>query len=487
MEKKRPLTSGVFQGLRMVYIFVASILVLFMSACSANQATVDQSLPVPEDPYKSIAPYEGEMSKEVHSVYTGKKEVALTFSGLGDKQMIIQLLDQLDANNMKATFFVQGVRVAEDPELAREIVARGHEIENNTLNRRDMLELSYIETYREIDLSNKIIAEETGVTPKYVRTKSNINNDDVRLATAHAGLDAVVHFSINPQDWDMKDAETIADHVATHAQRGSIIMLNADKNPAVIDAIPLIATKVNELGYQIVTLNQLMEHGIEPKPLEEITGYDAVTTNANYENVEYNLFDRFETKEKQVALTFDDWGSDYKVSQILNILDNYGIKATFFLRTNNIEANPNLARAIFEAGHDVANHTYSHPDITKLSPEALQEEVVRSHQILTKAIQAQPLMVFRPPYGTVDEQSARAVAATGYKHIALYDVDSEDWVENTTAEQIETKVLNEAKSGSIILLHLLDDMETSDALPTIIETLQQRGFSFVKLSEVIDL
>ena len=94
-------------------------------------------------PAQKMVRYEGEMSKEVSLVYTTKRQLALTFNGMGDKETMLKLLDELDRYHIQSTFFLPGMRVADEPDIARTILSRGHEIENNTLSRVDLTRLSY--------------------------------------------------------------------------------------------------------------------------------------------------------------------------------------------------------------------------------------------------------------------------------------------------------------------------------------------------------
>ena len=169
---------------------------------------------------EQITRYTGEKSEAISSVYTTNRELSLTFNGMADDQTMELLLDELDLHGIKATFFLPGIRVAEEPDLAKKVLSKGHEIENNTLNQLDMSELSYEQIYKEIQLGNEIIEQETGVVPRYVRTKSGDYNDDIRLVTAQLGMDAVVSYNINPKDWDMKDAKSIGEYVERYISRG---------------------------------------------------------------------------------------------------------------------------------------------------------------------------------------------------------------------------------------------------------------------------
>ncbi|CAM3553553.1 polysaccharide deacetylase family protein [Marinicrinis lubricantis] len=428
----------------------------------------------------------GHMAQAIHDVYTVNKELALTFNGMADQDRMMRLLDELDKYHMKASFFLPGMRVAEEPDVAQMILNRGHEIENNTLDQSDMSLMSYEQIYQDIQLANDVIERETGVRPKYVRTRSGDYQEEIQLAADALEMEAVVSYTINPKDRDMQSAVEIAAYVEKYMQRGAIITLNTDVNPEIVGSIAYIADAASRRGYSFVSLEELIDSGAVRKPLEQIPGYDAARINPNYANAEYELFDNLVSGRNEIALTFDDWGSDATINTILDILDRYGVKATFFPVAQGLQNNPNMARAIVEAGHEVANHTFSHPVVTTLTPEQLQEEVVKAHQILTEAIQQQPLMMFRPPTGEIDQETAEIVAATGYQTIAMFDVTALDWDASHSAEEIKSTILDQTVDGSVILLHLHDGIHTIEALPGLIEGLQGRGYSFVKLTELME-
>ncbi|MCR4432090.1 MAG: polysaccharide deacetylase family protein [Tepidanaerobacteraceae bacterium] len=473
------------------YIFrIIFILLIVTSIVGCNSEKInshEEKIKEKADKSQEIVRYEKDKCKAIQSVYTARKELALTFNGMADKETMERLLDELDAYRIKATFFLPGMRVAEEPYIAREILGRGHEIENNTLNRLDLTGLTYEQIYKEIKLCNDVIKRETGVTPHYVRTKSGDYNEDVLLAAAHAGMEAVVSYNINPQDWDMKDAKAIGEYVERFICRGGIIALNTDINPEIIPAIRYIARAADNIGYKLIPLEQLIKSGGERKPLEEIPGYDAAKINPDYKNAKYRLIYKASTDKKEIALTFDDWASDKTVTRILDILDKYDVKATFFLRAKGVESNPNLARAIVEGGHDVANHSYAHLDVTSMTPRELQEDIVKAHQVLTGAIQQKPTMLFRPPTGVINDTAARAIAAAGYPVIVMYDVTALDWDTKKSAEDIVSDILKQTQDGSVILLHILDGTNTVEALPKVLEKLKRKGYNFVKMADLFKL
>ncbi|MNW39505.1 Peptidoglycan-N-acetylglucosamine deacetylase [compost metagenome] len=472
---------------RLLRVGILILIISMLSGCgwiggkreSGNENTTNKTTE------QKVATYTGEKSREITYVYTAKKELSLTFNGMGDKETMTKLLDELDKYGIKATFFLPGMRVAEEPDIANDIVARGHEIENNTLNQLDLTNLDYQQIYKEIKLSNEVIEKETGKRPKYVRSKSGDPSDDLLLITAQLGMKAVVSYNINPKDRDMKSAKEIGDYVKRYISRGGIITLNTDINPEVISSIQYIASAAKEIGYKLITLDELVENGGVRKPLEQIPGYDASKFNNDYENADYELIYKVNTKKRHIALTFDDFGSDKTVTEILDILAEHDVKVTFFLRAKGVEDNPNLARAMVEEGHEVANHTYAHSVSTTITPEELQEDVVKAHQVITEAIQEQPVMLFRPPTGVIDDERAKAVAAVGYPVIAMYDVTTLDWDTSNSADDIVNKIMEKTENGSVILLHMLDNIHTIEALPRVLNGLKDEGFTFVKMSELI--
>lgn len=439
--------------------------------------------------YDAVAPDSTKKSDVFTYAYTTQEAVALTFDGLGSKEMLIGILDALDQSEIKATFFLSGYAVSDNPDMAKGILARGHEIENATLSFSDMTKLSYSEACMQIKEADKILKENLGITPKYLRSKFGVESDTTLSAAAVLGY-TVVGYSKNPLDGDMKSAKEIEDYIRKRITRGEIILLNADKNPEVIKAIPLIANYVYDIGYKFVTIDELYTNQYERKPLEEIPGYNAVKIDVSKAALTGALpkplvWELPASLGKTVALTFDDWGSDRTITQVLHILKANNVKASFFLRGNGVDRNPNLAKAIAEDGHDIGNHTYSHSVITELNPQQLQADIIKCHQVLTYAIQRQPEMMFRPPTFEIDETAAKVVEASGYKNIIQYQLSPHDYDPQNSADDIYNEIVNGVKPGSIITLHILDDSSVLKVLQPVITNLKSNGYRFAKVSDCI--
>lgn len=419
----------------------------------------------------------------INQVATTQKKMALTFNGLADKQTMDKLLKELNRFDIKATFFLQGIRVAEDPDLAKEIIKQGHTIQNNTLNHVLPDRLEYEEAYIELVLANRVFKEHLNIEPKYARTRSGDSSDSFQEAATQLNME-VVTYTINPKDTQMQSAEEIADYIRRFANRGAIIELNTYINPEVIRAISLIYQYASADGYTLTTFEEVHQTNYL---VDELIDTNNLAVNTEYENSKPAIIEKFSTTEKEIALTFDDWASDETISAVLDILDDYNVKSTFFLIGKGVETNPQLARLILERGHEVASHSYNHKVITTMDPGALQEDLVKNDQILTHALQEKPLNYFRPAQGVLDEVTAKAIGATGVDYIMLYDVASLDWDLSLSEDEVYNRVVSQVGPGSIVDMHILDESHTVSVLPRIIEHLQQNGYKFKKISEMIPI
>ncbi|MFE7192618.1 polysaccharide deacetylase family protein [Kitasatospora sp. NPDC057541] len=183
---------------------------------------------------------------------------------------------------------------------------------------------------------------------------------------------------------------------------------------------------------------------------------------------------------KVVYLTFDDGPSPRYTPQVLSLLSQYGVRATFFEIGQNVAANPEVTRQVGAQGHSVQNHSWSHPDLRKLSKSAFQYQVSATDARIRAQTGTTPSCL-RPPYGGVNGTVRSAAAGLG-KSVQLWSVDPQDWSRPGRAA-IERRVLDAVKPGSVILLHDGggDRGQTVAALPAILGTLKSRGYTFALL------
>ena len=186
----------------------------------------------------------------------------------------------------------------------------------------------------------------------------------------------------------------------------------------------------------------------------------------------------------RVALTFDDGPDPVLTRQILGLLDRYGARATFFCVGHHVAALPEEVRRIAGAGHEVGNHSWSHPFLPDLTPAQLREQIDRTAEAVERVTGQAPTR-FRPPYGSQTPE-VLAVLSSHPTTLTLWDVDSRDWA-RPGPEQIAATVLDGAGPGSVVLMHegAGDRRQTVRALPTVIEGLLARGLELVTVGELL--
>jgi peptidoglycan/xylan/chitin deacetylase (PgdA/CDA1 family) len=185
-----------------------------------------------------------------------------------------------------------------------------------------------------------------------------------------------------------------------------------------------------------------------------------------------------------IALTFDDGPHAQNTPRLLDILKQAGVRATFFVVGQNAVQYPDILKRIVAEGHELANHSYSHPLLASLSESSVHDQLDRTHEAVLKATGVS-MKIMRPPYGALSEPQRRMVHADyGYKTI-LWDVDPEDW-KYRDAARVEREIVGRTRAGSIILSHDIHKT-TIDAMPSTIEALSAKGFKFVTVSELLAL
>ncbi len=195
----------------------------------------------------------------------------------------------------------------------------------------------------------------------------------------------------------------------------------------------------------------------------------------------YHKLMRGDETKKQIALTFDDGPHPQFTPKLLAILEQQGVKATFFLVGEMAEKSPDLARAEAAAGHDIGNHTYHHVNLTKIPSGQVATEVQACSDVL-KAILGQPVDLFRPPGGDYNQQVAEVTEALGYT-LTLWTDDPGDYA-SPGGKVIARRILQRASNGGIVLIH--DGVqETIDVLPQVIKALRSQGYTFVTIHEML--
>lgn len=186
-------------------------------------------------------------------------------------------------------------------------------------------------------------------------------------------------------------------------------------------------------------------------------------------------------EQKLCSISFDAaWGNE-DTQALIDILDRYQVKATFFVVGQWAEKYPESVKALHDAGHEVMNHSNTHPHFPQQSVEEIIQELNACNDKVEAVTGVRPTLV-RLPYGDYDDASINAVRSIGMEPIQ-WDVDSLDWKE-IPASEITQRVTSKVQPGSIVLFHNAA-IHTPEALPGILEALTQDGYTIVPISQLI--
>ena len=184
---------------------------------------------------------------------------------------------------------------------------------------------------------------------------------------------------------------------------------------------------------------------------------------------------------RMVALTFDDTPNPFYTEELLRILREHGVKATFFCLGNKSQLYPDLLIEVLRDGHDIGNHTYSHPKLDGLPRDDWEEEILYTSRII-KRVLGYECRLFRPPHGRMTDEITDFVYAHGMT-TCWWTVNTGDYLE-PSVDSVIKKVVNNVGPGGIVLMHDGTDV-TLEALPVIIDKLSADGYEFVTMSEMI--
>ena len=183
-----------------------------------------------------------------------------------------------------------------------------------------------------------------------------------------------------------------------------------------------------------------------------------------------------------IAMTFDDGPSATLTPKLLDLLAAHHIKATFFVIGENVAEHPEIVERAAREGHEIANHSWSHPNFGKMSDEGVRRQLTRTDDAIKNATGVRPTLL-RPPYGSITARQKRWIHDEFGYQIILWDVDPYDW-KRPGPSVVCNRILKETRPGSIVLSHDIHP-GTIEAMPSTVDQLQAKGFKFVTVSELI--
>jgi peptidoglycan/xylan/chitin deacetylase (PgdA/CDA1 family) len=183
-----------------------------------------------------------------------------------------------------------------------------------------------------------------------------------------------------------------------------------------------------------------------------------------------------------IAMTFDDGPSTTLTPKLLDLLAAHHIKATFFVIGENVAEHPEIVARAAREGHEIGNHSWSHPNFGKMSDESVRRQLRQTDDAIKSATGKRP-MLLRPPYGSITSREKRWIHDEFGYQVILWDVDPYDWKRPGPAV-VRNRILTETRPGSIVLSHDIHP-GTIEAMPSTLDALEAKGFRFVTVSQLI--
>ena len=277
-----------------------------------------------------------------------------------------------------------------------------------------------------------------------------------------------------------KGKETLLEEIKSNLTDSKREQASIDQLIADYSATDLSSWKFDYKDSQLIVFPLKQTQGLEEIALPISDFFDVIQSSYLTEKDE-ELYKKAqaEKNKKVVALTFDDGPDGNTTPQALDILAKYKIKATFFVQGKNIAGNEAILKRMQSEGHEVGNHSWNHPILTKLSLEDAKKQLTDTEDAITKVL-GKSSKLMRPPYGAISDDIRNSLDLS----FIMWNVDSLDWKSKNEAA-ILTEIQHQTSDGSIILMHDIHQPSVN-SLPKVIEYLQGQGYSFVTVSELLN-
>lgn len=404
-------------------------------------------------------------------VETSDQIIAVMIEGIRDKNSLEELSTICLQEQIRATIFSSDQFITENAAL----VSRSHVIglefgilENTNYDWETMSKAEIVQRLQQSDTALKRV---TGKTNKLVR----FQNHDLEQrflqasATDDSGYTIVRGSDITAWSTNAADLPAI-EKAMTTVKSGDIININMLQKTAKGTLLQLIRS-AKARGYRIVTVSELVSAMRVPVEIKAAPkGYSVI----------YHIN---KPLQPTVFLTFDDSGNERQIDELLNVLQNNQVKCTFFLTGNWVYRNPELVRRIANAGHEIANHSFSHTSFIQLSHDEMISEIQATENAVFEVTGKPLLKYFRPPYGEYNGTVDGVLKQMGYEALILWDVDTRDWT-GISAVSIIEEIRSHVDNGSIILFHI-HGANTALVLAKIIPELKEQGYTLDRLSNAL--
>ncbi|MDT8902387.1 polysaccharide deacetylase family protein [Anaeroselena agilis] len=399
------------------------------------------------------------------------KAVALTIEDLEDAAEVAAVLKLCREEKIKVTFFIKGEALAGLP--VKQAVADGHEFGNHGLRHDYWAEAGVADIAADLTAGAKAVQAAAGLEPRVLRPPYSYYGDNFRQAAAGLTPPVAVVRGVDAGDWLVDSAEAVVEQLKGAVAGGAIVNINMKLKTAAA-ALPAVVGELKARGFELVTASELLRKIPPPVAVTPTVPSPAGGSLA--------VLRRSEAGRPYVALTFDDGGPAWRVNEILDVLKEAGVRSTFFLLGEWVRANPDEVRRIVAEGHEIANHSYSHPRFSWLDAAGMREEILAAGAALREVTGREGARFFRPPYGVYNGTLTGVLGELGYRAMVMWDVDSRDW-SGLSAEKIARQVTEETADGSVVLFHL-HGANTAGALREIIPALRAKGYGLTTIGAI---
>lgn len=453
----------------------------------------------------------GKLAELIQQVHTTDREISFLFRGIGDEEILSNILHALKNINAQGTFFVTGTEIDNYQEQIERIREAGHEIANGGYSGKRVEEEDYDTVCQDIAMGMQAL-ELLGISSQYYMPASGVSSDVVREAASAMGV-KLFGYTSAPAKKAYEKLPINAEQIVAKAYkndrpalcRGDMVYMNLttyEDKQLLADLIGsiyekrMLNTKYGDSMLIPVTLSRLMDNtwtypastretdsmiaqsGSMKGTFEEMLENHYIgNPNVILEGFSAEEINRINTNGKikaasnTIFLTFDDWGSESSIGRLLQVLKKWGVKATFFVKTQYVldSRTENLLRAIAEDGHKIGSHTNTHMrvNIGEAGRAALQQDLIAAHQILSEVAGDTGAVTdyFRPPTLAVSKSGLQTVFDSGYGYVISGDFSTADY-DCTSSDEVLDRLLNgipagdgsrqEMQSGSIIVMHMSD-------------------------------
>lgn len=414
-----------------------------------------------------IEKYGGMYIDKAHGDTNSDKVVYLTFDAGYENENLVRILDILKEEQVPAAFFILGNLIKSSPDVVLRMANEGHNVCNHTYHHRNMTAYSKKNFCDELKLLEDEYKALTGkeISKFYRPPEGRFNSSNLEYAK-DMGYETVF-WSFAYADWDNKKQPS--------PNKSEKLILDNIHNGEVLLLHPTSATNAAILGNVI---KRLKSDGYRFGSLDELS-----RSNKNASVRQSGVYYANKNDEMKIALTFDDGPHPKLTPVILDILDKYNIKATFFVVGENVKLYPEAFKEVVRRGHEIGNHSFTHPlrnqsahSMSKQITEC-EDEIFKHSDIRTK--------IFRPPGGIYNSDMIVMANKRGYNTI-MWDIDTRDWAKRSP-DTIYSNIMSNIMAGDIILMHdfIASDSPTPAALKKVLPALIDQGYKFVTISELI--